>query len=39
MKLVRRLYEAGGPFSLPLSPDEAALDRLFRDLYEEQFES
>jgi ketosteroid isomerase-like protein len=39
--LVSRLYEEGGPFALPLGPDEeqALLDRLFRDFYDEQVET
>jgi ketosteroid isomerase-like protein len=38
--LVRRLYESGGPFSLPLGPDEERLllDRLFAEYYGEQVE-
>jgi ketosteroid isomerase-like protein len=38
--LVRRLYAAGGPFALPMSPDEehALLDQLFGEYYVEQFE-
>lgn len=38
--LVSRLYALGGPFSLPLSPDEEAalLDRTFREFYDEQVE-
>lgn len=41
VELVRRLYDEGGPFSLPLGPeDEAALlDRLFDEFYDEQLES
>lgn len=40
LELVGRLYEEGGPFSLPLSPDEeeALLDRHFQDFYDEQIE-
>jgi ketosteroid isomerase-like protein len=40
VEVVRRLYADGGPFALPMSPDEerALLDRLFRDYYEEQVE-
>jgi ketosteroid isomerase-like protein len=38
--LVSRLYAEGGPFALPLSPDEEAalLDRTFGELYDEQLE-
>jgi ketosteroid isomerase-like protein len=38
VELIRRLYEDGGPFSLPLGADEeeALLDRHFRDYYDEQ---
>jgi ketosteroid isomerase-like protein len=38
--LVRRLYADGGPFALPMSPDEerALLDLLFGEHYVEQFE-
>ena len=38
--VVRRLYADGGPFALPMSPDEerALLDRLFEEYYVEQFE-
>jgi ketosteroid isomerase-like protein len=40
VELVRRLYADGGPFSLPMSPDEerALLDLLFGEHYVEQFE-
>jgi ketosteroid isomerase-like protein len=40
VELVRRLYAAGGPFSLPMSPDEerALLDLLFGEHYVEQVE-
>jgi ketosteroid isomerase-like protein len=40
VELVGRLYEAGGPFALPMEPDEEGelLDRLFRDHYDEQVE-
>jgi ketosteroid isomerase-like protein len=40
VELVRRLYERGGPFSLPLGPDEERLllDRLFAEYYDEQVE-
>lgn len=40
VELVRRLYAAGGPFALPMSPDEESelLDRFFRDYYDEQVE-
>jgi ketosteroid isomerase-like protein len=40
LELVSRLYEEGGPFSLPLSPDEerTLLDRHFGELYDEQVE-
>jgi ketosteroid isomerase-like protein len=38
--LVSRIYAEGGPFSLPLTPDEEAelLDRTFREFYDEQVE-
>jgi ketosteroid isomerase-like protein len=40
VELVRRVYETGGPFWLPMEAHEEAalLGRLFRDLYEEQLE-
>jgi ketosteroid isomerase-like protein len=40
VELVSRLYDDGGPFSLPLSADEerALLDRHFRDFYDDQVE-
>jgi ketosteroid isomerase-like protein len=40
VELVRRLYADGGPFSLPMSPDEerALLDHLFEEYYAEQLE-
>ena len=40
VELVRRVYQADGPFWLPMEVHEEAalLGRLFRDLYEEQFE-
>jgi ketosteroid isomerase-like protein len=40
VEIVRRLYGEGGPFALPLSPDDerALLDRLFRDFYDERLE-
>ena len=38
--VVRRLYAEGGPFALPLGPDDerALLDRLFEEYYDEQLE-
>ena len=38
VEIVRRLYAEGGPFALPLSPDDerALLDRLFGEVYEER---
>jgi ketosteroid isomerase-like protein len=40
VELVRRFYEAGGPFSLPLGPDEERLllGRLFAEYYDEKVE-
>jgi ketosteroid isomerase-like protein len=40
VEIVRRLYGEGGPFALPLSPDDerVLLDRLFRDFYDERVE-
>jgi ketosteroid isomerase-like protein len=40
VELVRRLYADGGPFSLPMDPDEerALLDHLFQEYYDEQLE-
>ena len=40
VEIVRRLYAEGGPFALPLSPDDerALLDRLFREFYDERVE-
>ena len=40
VEIVRRLYAEGGPFALPLSPDDerALLDRLFREFYDERLE-
>jgi ketosteroid isomerase-like protein len=40
-ELVERLYAEGGPFALPLGPDEeeALLDRLFGEYYDEQLEA
>ena len=40
VELVRRVYEADGPFWLPMEAHEEAalLGRLFSDLYDEQFE-
>jgi ketosteroid isomerase-like protein len=40
VELVRRLYESGGPFSLPLGPDaeRVLFDRLFAEYYDEQVE-
>src|ERR671923_132372 len=40
VELVRRVYAEDGPFWLPLSPDEeeALLDRLYGELYDEQLE-
>jgi ketosteroid isomerase-like protein len=40
VELVRQVYEADGPFWLPMEAHEEAalLGRFFRDLYEEQFE-
>jgi ketosteroid isomerase-like protein len=40
LELVSRLYDEGGPFSLPLSTGEEAvlLDRHFREFYDEQIE-
>jgi ketosteroid isomerase-like protein len=41
VQLVKRLYDEGGPFALPLGPDDEAelLDRLFDEFYDEQLES
>jgi ketosteroid isomerase-like protein len=38
--LVRRLYEDGGPFALPMSPpdERALLDRMFSEYYDDQVE-
>ena len=38
--VVRRLYQDGGPFALPLGPEgeRALLDHLFREYYDEQLE-
>jgi ketosteroid isomerase-like protein len=40
LELVRRLYADGGPFALPMDPDEEheLLDHLFREYYDEQVE-
>ena len=40
VEIVRRLYAEGGPFALPLSPEDerALLDRLFREFYDECLE-
>jgi ketosteroid isomerase-like protein len=40
VELVSRVYAEEGPFALPLSADaeEALLDRMFAEYYEEQFE-
>jgi ketosteroid isomerase-like protein len=40
IELVRRLYAQGGPFALPLSPEEEGvlIDRLFEEFYDEQVE-
>jgi ketosteroid isomerase-like protein len=40
VELVRRVYEADGPFWLPLAAheEEALLDRFFAELYDEQIE-
>jgi ketosteroid isomerase-like protein len=40
VELVRRLYAGGGPFALPLSPEDETvlLDRMFGEYYEERFE-
>jgi ketosteroid isomerase-like protein len=40
VELVRRLYADGGPFALPMEPDEerVLLDHLFREYYDEQVE-
>jgi ketosteroid isomerase-like protein len=37
---VRRLYKDGGPFALPMGPDQerALLDHLFEEYYDERFE-
>jgi ketosteroid isomerase-like protein len=41
LELVRRLYEVGGPFALPLGADDEAklLDRLFEEFYDEHVET
>ena len=41
VELVGRLYAEGGPFALPLSPDDEGvlLDRLFDEFYDEQLEA
>jgi ketosteroid isomerase-like protein len=41
VELVGRLYAEGGPFALPLSPDEEGvlLTRLFEEFYDEQVEA
>jgi hypothetical protein len=40
LDVVRRLYADGGPFALPLGPDDehALLDHLFREYYDEQLQ-
>ena len=40
VELVRRLYAEGGPFAIPLSPEDETvlLDRLFGEYYEERLE-
>ena len=40
VEVVRRLYEEGGPFALPMGPAEerALLDHLFDEYYDEQLE-
>jgi ketosteroid isomerase-like protein len=41
VELVERLYAEGGPFELPLGPadEDALLDRLFEEFYDEQLEA
>jgi|SRR5829696_2185216 len=41
VELVRRLYADGGPFALPMSPEEEGelLARLFGEFYDEQVEA